>query len=176
MGAVPLGIFSFNTMMKHAIVGGWVVLTLAMMAGCAAVPPSDTPGDTTTQNQGFGPQDDSIAGYEPYSPARMQAALDAGKDVVLFAGATWCPLCNALHKDILATGVPEDVVVLTFDYDSSDALKRQYEVTVQHTLLFLDDQGEVAKKTEKKYTTIAEVVAQAKTLKNDMPATDEQAS
>ena len=86
--------------------------------------------------------------YIPYSPDKL-ALAETGK-VVLFFRAPWCPTCRALDRDIRANldDIPEGVVILDTDYDSSTALKQKYGVTYQHTLVQVDATGnQVAKWT-----------------------------
>ncbi len=78
-----------------------------------------------------------------------QAAYDAagGKARVLFFHAGWCPTCRAADKDLNANlaELPKNVVVFKVDYDKERALKRQYNVTYQHTFVLVDDKGEALK-------------------------------
>lgn len=60
---------------------------------------------------------------------------------VLFFHAPWCPQCRALEADILASGVPEGITVLKVDYDANQDLRQQYGVTLQTTVVALDESG-----------------------------------
>ena len=89
------------------------------------------------------------ATYVDYSPDAIAQATADGKRPVLFFHASWCPTCKALENDLQAGGLdqlPEDVVVIKTDYDSATELRQQYGVTLQHTLVQVDADGnEVAK-------------------------------
>jgi thiol-disulfide isomerase/thioredoxin len=65
---------------------------------------------------------------------------------VLFFHAPWCPQCRALEASILAGKVPDDVTILKVDYDSNQALRQKYGVTIQTTVARVDDQGNLVKK------------------------------
>lgn len=67
---------------------------------------------------------------------------------VFFFHAAWCPTCRALDADIHAnaTDIPHDTQIIQVDYDSSSALRQQYGVTSQHTLVQIDTTGVVLKK------------------------------
>lgn len=83
----------------------------------------------------------SIGSYEMYDPSKL-AMAEAGK-VVLFFKAAWCPSCRALDADIKASfaDIPAGVTILEVDYDKSAELKQKYGVTMQHTLVQVDKDG-----------------------------------
>jgi thiol-disulfide isomerase/thioredoxin len=60
----------------------------------------------------------------------------------LFFHATWCPKCRALDDDLKAQGAPDGLTVFKVDYDSRTDLRQQYGVTLQTTIVFVDDAGE----------------------------------
>jgi thiol-disulfide isomerase/thioredoxin len=60
----------------------------------------------------------------------------------LFFHATWCPKCRALDEDLKAQGAPDGLTVFKVDYDSRTDLRQQYGVTLQTTIVFVDDGGE----------------------------------
>jgi thiol-disulfide isomerase/thioredoxin len=68
--------------------------------------------------------------------------------VVLFFNATWCSTCKKARDNLDAdlSAIPPDLVIVSVDFDSETDLKRQYGVTVQHTFVQIDvDGNEVAK-------------------------------
>jgi thioredoxin 1 len=83
----------------------------------------------------------SKGGYEAYDPSKL-AMAEKGK-VVLFFKASWCPSCRALDADIKASlaDIPAGVTILEVDYDKSAELKQKYGVTMQHTLVQVDKDG-----------------------------------
>ena len=62
-------------------------------------------------------------------------------DVVLFFNASWCPTCKATVESLDADGVPAGLTVVSVDYDAATDLRKQYGVTVQHTFVQVDEQG-----------------------------------
>jgi thioredoxin-related protein len=88
----------------------------------------------------------SKGSYGVYSQEKLAMAND-GK-VVLFFKASWCPSCRALDADIKANlgSIPAGVAILEVDYDSSADLKKKYGVTMQHTLVQVDANGEMINK------------------------------
>jgi thioredoxin 1 len=84
--------------------------------------------------------------YEEYGAEKIALAED-GK-VVLFFHASWCPSCRALNSDIEknAGTIPSGVTILKTDYDQETDLKKKYGVTTQHTLVQVDEAGNLIKK------------------------------
>lgn len=65
---------------------------------------------------------------------------------ILFFHAPWCPQCKALDSSIRSGKIPDGVTIIKVDYDSSQKLKQKYGVTVQTTLVSVDDSGNLIKK------------------------------
>lgn len=65
---------------------------------------------------------------------------------LLFFHAPWCPQCRALEADIKSKGVPAGVTIIKVDYDNNQALRQKYEVTLQTTVVRVNDDGEIVKK------------------------------
>lgn len=80
-------------------------------------------------------------GYITYDATKVSEALKAGQKVVLFFHATWCPSCKALDKAIMGDTVPADTLIVKVDYDTSEALKKEYRVASQHTTVMLSADG-----------------------------------
>jgi thioredoxin 1 len=84
--------------------------------------------------------------YTQYDESLLAMAEE--KNVVLFFKASWCPTCRALDKDLKKNmdNIPEDVLILELDYDKEIELRQKYGVTVQHTLIQVNKDGEKIKK------------------------------
>jgi len=94
--------------------------------------PQDEPTQQTAQGA-----------YVEYSPDVI--ASTSGTKVLYFH-APWCPQCRELEADIQAKGAPSGVTIIKVDYDTNQTLRQKYGVTVQTTLVRIDDQGnELAK-------------------------------
>lgn len=80
-------------------------------------------------------------GYESYSPEKLTFAENG--NVVLFFHASWCPYCRTAEADINknTSSIPSDLLILKTDYDTQTALKQKYGVTVQHTFVQVDKDG-----------------------------------
>jgi thiol-disulfide isomerase/thioredoxin len=65
---------------------------------------------------------------------------------ILFFYAQWCPQCRALEADIQNGPVPENVTIFKVPYDTAQDLRQKYGVTLQTTLVKVDDNGSLVKK------------------------------
>lgn len=88
------------------------------------------------------------SGYDMYDMNK----LSQEKVNILQFHAEWCPSCRSLEKDILANTIPENINILKVDYDNSADLKEKYGVTMQHTSVQVDGNGEMIKKWSKSAT------------------------
>lgn len=86
---------------------------------------------------------DAAPGVYTTYDADTIAQSDA-EHILLFFHATWCPSCKALDADIVANAdsIPAGVEIYKVDYDTSTALKRQYGVTTQHSIIEITASGE----------------------------------
>lgn len=65
---------------------------------------------------------------------------------VLFFHASWCPKCRALDEDITANTVPDGMTIFKVDFDTELDLRQTYGVTLQTTIVYVDDDGDVLAK------------------------------
>lgn len=77
--------------------------------------------------------------YMPYSSEALSQAKGA---ILLFFHASWCPQCREIEKTINESGVPDGVTVLKIDYDTNQALRQKYGVTLQTTFVKVNNLGE----------------------------------
>ncbi|MBI3963513.1 MAG: thioredoxin family protein [Candidatus Kerfeldbacteria bacterium] len=93
-------------------------------------------------NESTGPEQQRAV-YTTYSPTALAEAQARGR-AVLFFHAAWCPICQALDRELQAGGIerlPEDVTLLKTDFDRETVLKDQYGVTYQYTFVQVDATG-----------------------------------
>lgn len=65
---------------------------------------------------------------------------------LLFFYAPWCPQCRALDRDISSADIPDGVTVIRVDYDTYQDLRQKYGVTIQTTIVRVDDDGNLIDK------------------------------
>ncbi len=84
--------------------------------------------------------------YLPYASDFLKNAENGS--VVLFFNAVWCPTCQSTVKDLNSKidKIPSNLTVLSADYDKETSLKQKYGVTMQHTFVKVDKDGNLLKK------------------------------
>ena len=104
--------------------------------------------------------------YQAFTPELLKQWLDTWKQVVLFFSADWCPLCIKLDKDLKEniSSIPDDIVLLTIDYDQGWDLLREYKIRSQHTIVYLDKAWEILLSNIKQEVTLEDVLSTIETL------------
>ena len=97
-----------------------------------------------TSNDGSSETDGQTKGsYVDYYEGVIAAT--SGHKIIFFH-APWCPQCRALEADIKTGLIPGGLTIIKTDYDSMQELRQKYGVTIQTTLVKVDDQGNLIKK------------------------------
>ncbi len=81
-----------------------------------------------------------------YSDYEAETVANTKGQRILYFHAPWCPQCRKLEASIKAGAIPSGVTIFKVDYDSNQKLRQQYGVTIQTTLILLDENGNEAKK------------------------------
>jgi thiol-disulfide isomerase/thioredoxin len=125
----------------------------------------DSGSDSSAKSDGKSMSDDKSgamtapSGYVEYSDYTADSSKYDAADVVLFFNATWCPTCQEADKQLESANFPDDLVVVSVDYDENGDLKQKYGVTTQHTFVQVDSDGkELTKFTGS--TTVDEIEEQ----------------
>jgi len=89
-----------------------------------------------------------VMSYIPYSEPAQENALTKGNTILFFAATNWCQTCSELDKEIIERNkeIPQDITIMKVDYDNDTEMKKTYEVTTQHTLIVLDQNGQEEKR------------------------------
>ena len=136
-----------------------LVAVAAGASGCAAGtanPTAATPTDGPSESA-EAPTDTAAtdAAATPESAVSPGAYVDYTEGIVartigtkvLFFRASWCPQCRALEKDITTGTIPDGLTIIKVDFDNSAQLRQQYGVTLQTTVVYVDDDGALLRKT-----------------------------
>jgi thiol-disulfide isomerase/thioredoxin len=111
---------------------------------------SATPAESTSTSQQAPTTIQSEAGTEQeqgkYIDYSAEAVSATPGQRVLFFHAPWCPQCRQLEQSITSGAIPANVTIFKVDYDSNQKLRQQYGVTIQTTLVLLDESGKEIKK------------------------------
>ena len=103
---------------------------------------------TTTAEQPAKTQESESTATTPgsYVAYSSEAVTKATGTKVIFFHASWCPQCRQLDASIKAGKVPDNTTFFKADYDSNQALRKKYGVTIQTTLVTVDDTGKLVRK------------------------------
>ena len=88
-----------------------------------------------------------VAGvYTEYTPEAV--ANSEAKHIILNFSATWCPSCRTLDKNINenVSEIPDGVEIYKVDYDTNVDLRKKYGIATQHTIVVVDNEGNMIKK------------------------------
>ena len=83
-----------------------------------------------------------IALYTDFTQERYSELLGK-KPFAIFFHASWCPDCVNLEKQIKANikKLPTETVILKANFDTESKLKQDYGITVQSTVVMIDENG-----------------------------------
>lgn len=116
---------------------------------------SEVVGDSsTTQNT-----DSSRGNYVSYQNYEQEVEKYKDSRVVMFFNASWCSTCKIARDNFESSldQIPLDLTIVVVDFDNSDDLRKKYGITVQHTFVQIDANGESLKKWSGS-TTIDQIV------------------
>lgn len=137
--------------MQTRTIGAAVLLVMTLaISGCAgqatsepapsdarpsSSPTADAPDASTPSESPAAPIEGA---YLEYTDGVIEATPGPK---VLFFHASWCPQCRELDEQLTAEGAPDGLTVFKVDFDSRSDLRQQYGVTLQTTVVFVDDEG-----------------------------------
>lgn len=83
--------------------------------------------------------------YDTYDSSRVAEATGR---VVLFFHSAGCSSCENLEKDLLLNrlNIPTGLTILDVDFENGTEFKEKYGVIYNHTLVEIDNQGNLIKK------------------------------
>ncbi|MEN9621152.1 MAG: hypothetical protein RL499_1345 [Actinomycetota bacterium] len=145
---------------RMTIVTGAALALVVGLGGCSTAAPFDTtPPAATAPAAEPAPEVTPTQSAQPGSSGEP-VATEAGEYLdyydgaiaetpglkVLFFHASWCPKCRALDEDINANEIPAGMTIFKVDFDTATDLKQKYAVTLQTTIVYVDDDGDVLAK------------------------------
>jgi thiol-disulfide isomerase/thioredoxin len=132
-----------NKKILFVVIG--IVLLIAVSLWYLATRNSNTPPEasTTTSREEPKPQTETPVASTPgaYVAYSKEKVEQTAGTKLLFFHAPWCPQCQSIEKSINEEGIPDNVTVFKVDYDSNQALRQKYGVTLQTTFVKIDDAG-----------------------------------
>ncbi|WAB84236.1 thioredoxin family protein [Microcella daejeonensis] len=151
-------------MITRAALPALLAVAALALGGCAATPaetmaddasPAATaPADESMTDEAMdeesmddeamddGSTDDAASSPGAYVDYREGVIAETAGDKVLFFHAPWCTQCRQLEQSILSEGIPDGTTIIKVDFDSETELRQRYGVTLQTTVVHIDDEGE----------------------------------
>lgn len=77
--------------------------------------------------------------YKDYSQADVNETKGTK---LIFFHAPWCPQCRELDESIRTSDIPDNTTIFKVDYDTNQDLRKKYGVTIQTTIVKIDDNGD----------------------------------
>jgi thiol-disulfide isomerase/thioredoxin len=89
------------------------------------------------------PTSQSKNGYISLADYQANAAAYSAGNTVLFFNASWCPTCKVLNESLnnQVADFPDNLTVVSVDYDKETDLKNKYGIKTQHSLVQIDAAG-----------------------------------
>ncbi|HEY2623329.1 MAG TPA: thioredoxin family protein [Dyella sp.] len=92
----------------------------------------------------------AFAGEVPFNQVQYDKAVAAGKPVVVYLHADWCPTCRAqqpIVDKLSAEPRLKDVTIFVADFDKETALEKALKVNQQSTFVVFKQGHEVTRST-----------------------------
>ena len=101
----------------------------------------------------------------PYDHATFNAALKAGHPVAVVFHADWCPTCRAqapVLKELMLDSKRQALTLFVADFDKEMALRKEFGVAKQSTIVVFDKGKEVTRSTgDTQRESLAELLSKA---------------
>ncbi|WAB82065.1 thioredoxin family protein [Microcella daejeonensis] len=141
-------------MITRAALPALLAVAALALGGCAATPADTMAADESMTDEAMdeesmddeamddGSMDDAASSPGAYVDYREGVIAETAGDKVLFFHAPWCTQCRQLEQSILSEGIPDGTTIIKVDFDSETELRQRYGVTLQTTVVHIDDEGE----------------------------------
>jgi len=109
----------------------------------------------------FGPEAWISDQYVDYTPEAVAWALAQDKDVVIYFGANWCPVCTRFEEKMMGTltSIPENVQIFAADVDRDEEAKSLYGVRSQSTTVYLWKKWEILEMRVARDHSLSDIVS-----------------
>lgn len=136
---------------KLQLIVGTVVAVIVVSFAFVLMSDDETMTNTVTQQQTTQTnqtvtEDANTAETRAYVAFTEESFASTEGTRLLFFHAPWCPQCRALENDIEANDIPAGVTIFKVDYDSNQELRKKYGVTIQTTIVRVDESGNLLEK------------------------------
>lgn len=134
---------------RNIVLAAILVLGVAGAAAYALMMPRSTPSPASSTptpaalQSSVSPAALAPGQYIDYRAGVIEATQGTK---ILFFHAPWCPQCRKLEQSIKAGVIPDGVAIIKVDYDSNQALRQKYGVTIQTSLVRVNNAGDLVKR------------------------------
>lgn len=126
----------------NSMVGGSMSPTMTQASSGTMTPDSTMSGSAMSPDHSMSDAMNSgtFITYDQYASDKM---MHSHGPVVLFFNASWCPDCKAITEKLTSdpSSIPSGTTIVSVDYDSHTDLRQRYGVTMQHTFVQIDGDG-----------------------------------
>lgn len=114
------------------------------MSSCSSNSEDSLPEPIATKVQ----QNEEPGSYLTFKDYEASKERFADADVVLFFNANWCSTCKIARDNIESNleSIPSNLAIVVVDFDNETDLRKKYGVTIQHTFVQIDKDGNLLAK------------------------------
>lgn len=114
------------------------------MSSCSSNSEDSFPEPIATKVQ----QNEEPGSYLTFKDYEASKERFANADVVLFFNANWCSTCKIARDNIESNleSIPSNLAIVVVDFDNETDLRKKYGVTIQHTFVQIDKDGNLLAK------------------------------
>lgn len=114
------------------------------MSSCSSNSEDSLPEPIATKVQ----QNEEPGSYLTFKDYEASKERFADADVVLFFNANWCSTCKIARDNIESNleSIPSNLAIVVVDFDNEIDLRKKYGVTIQHTFVQIDKDGNLLAK------------------------------
>lgn len=121
-----------------------IIISGLFMSSCSSNSEDSLPEPIATKVQ----QNEEPGSYLTFKDYEASKERFADADVVLFFNANWCSTCKIARDNIESNleSIPSNLAIVVVDFDNETDLRKKYGVTIQHTFVQIDKDGNLLAK------------------------------
>lgn len=121
-----------------------IIISGLFMSSCSSNSEDSLPEPIATKVQ----QNEEPGSYLTFKDYEASKERFADADVVLFFNANWCSTCKIARDNIESNleSIPSNLAIVVVDFDNEIDLRKKYGVTIQHTFVQIDKDGNLLAK------------------------------
>lgn len=121
-----------------------IIISGLFMSSCSSNSEDSLPEPIATKVQ----QNEEPGSYLTFKDYEASKERFANADVVLFFNANWCSTCKIARDNIESNleSIPSNLAIVVVDFDNETDLRKKYGVTIQHTFVQIDKDGNLLAK------------------------------